>query len=216
VATAIAGGGIAFSIGTLPIGGAVGVGLTAVGIEQTVNSLINDSSPEELRKWNETTLTKLGAQPANISSFLNHPWYSPRQETIITAALKKTGVDPNLFLETANQALTDQDGRYYQHVAQLLALYSEKIAPLQSLRLVDRVVCAVDHNDQLVVPVSFDYAIWTQTVAQRVDSLVEFLRSDQSIKGSTIYTDGKLSDRLRSELHQRSIGFQTVSLLSNG
>ena len=216
VATAIAGGGIAFSIGTLPIGGAVGVGLTAVGIEQTVNSLINESSPEDLRKWNENTLSKLGALPATISSFLNHPWYSPRQETIITAALKKTGVDPNLFLETANQALTDQDGRYYQHVAQLLALYSEKIAPLKSLRLVDGVVSAVDHNDQLVVPVSFDYAIWTQTVAQRVDSLVEFLHGDQSIKGSTIYTDGKLSDRLQSELHQRSISFQTGSLLSSG
>jgi hypothetical protein len=216
VATAMAGGGIAFSIGTLPIGGAIGVGLTAVGIEQTVNSLINDSSPEELRKWNETTLTKLGAQPVNISSFLNHPWYSPRQETIITAALKKAGVDPNLFLETANQALTDQDGRYYQQVAQLLALYSEKVAALQSLRLVDGVICGVDQNGKLVVPVSFDYAIWTETVAQRVDSLVGLLHTDQAIKGATIYTDGKLSDRLKSELTQRSIGFDTVSLFASG
>jgi hypothetical protein len=216
VATAMAGGGIAFSIGTLPIGGAVGVGLTAVGIEQTVNSLINDSSPEELRKWSETTLSKLGARPANISSFLSHPWYSPRQETIITAVLKKAGVDPNLFLETANQALTDQDGRYYQQVAQLLALYSEKVAPLQSLRLVDGVICGVDQNGKLVVPVSFDYAIWTEIVARRVDSLVEFLHSDPAIKSATIYTDGKLSDRLKSELSQRSIGFETASLSTSG
>ena len=57
------------------------------------------------------------------------------QETIIAAALKRTQVDANLFLETASKALTDQDGRYFQRVAQSLAAYSQKVAPLQFLRL---------------------------------------------------------------------------------
>jgi hypothetical protein len=212
VASAMAGGGLAFNIGTMPIGGAVGVGLTAIGIEQTVDSLINESSPDDLRKWNEQNLTKLGAKPEVISQFLSHPWYSPRQETIITAALKKAGVDSNLFLETANKALTEEDGRYFQAVAQLLAAYSEKVAPLQSLRLEDGVLCALDRQGVLVVPVSFDYAIWTQTVAQRADALASLVSSDQDIKSAKIWTNGKLSDRLKAELDRRSIGFQSLSV----
>src|SRR6516165_6380484 len=212
VASAMAGGGLAFNIGTMPIGGAIGLGLTAIGLERTVDSLINESSPDDLRKWNEQSLTKLGAKPEVISQFLSHPWYSPRQETIITAALKKAGVDSNLFLETANKALTEEDGRYFQAVAQLLAAYSEKVAPLQSLRLEDGVLCALDRQGVLVVPVSFDYAIWTQTVAQRADALASLVSSDQNIKSAKIWTNGKPSDRLKAELDRRSIGFQSLSI----
>ena len=82
---------------------------STIGIEQTVDKLINESSPDDLRKWNEQTLSELGANRDLIAQFLAHPWDSPRQETIITAALRKTQVDPNLFLETANKALTDQN-----------------------------------------------------------------------------------------------------------
>jgi hypothetical protein len=206
------GGGLALNIGTMPIGGAVGIGLTAIGIEQTVDSLINESSPDDLRKWNEENLARLGAKPDDSAQFLNHPWYSPRQETIITAALEKAGVDPTLFLETANKALTEEDGRYFQHIAQLLAAYAVKVAPLQSLRLADGVLCALDRNGVLVVPVSFDYAIWTQTVAQRVDALVSLIGSDQNIKSAKIWTDGKLSDRVKAELEQRSIGYESLSV----
>jgi hypothetical protein len=213
VASAMAGGGLALNIGTMPIGGAVGIGLTAIGIKQTVDSLINESSPDDLRKWNEQNLAKLGARPDLITQFLSHPWYSPRQETVITLALGKAQVDPNLFLETANKALTDQDGRYFQRVAQLLAAYSEKVAPLQSLRLEDGVLCALDRNGVLVVPVAFDYAIWTSTVAQRADALVSLIRSDQNIKSARIWTDGKMSDRLKAELTQRSIDFQSLFLI---
>jgi hypothetical protein len=208
----MAGGGLALNIGTMPIGGAVGFGLTAIGIEQTVNSLINESSPDDLRKWNEQNLTKLGAKPELITQFLNHPWYSPRQETIVTAALKKANADPNLFLETANKALTEEDGRYFEHVAQLLAAYTEKVAPLQSLRLEDGVLCAPDRNGVLVVPVSFDYAIWTQTIAQRADALASLVHSDQNIKSAQIWTNGRVSDRLKAELNRRSIGFQSLSV----
>jgi hypothetical protein len=200
----------------MPIGGAVGFGLTAIGIEKTVDSLINESSPDDLRKWNEENLTKLGAKPDVITQFLSHPWYSPRQETIITAALKRAGVDPNLFLETANKALTEEDGRYFQHVAQLLAAYSEKVAPLQSLRLEDGILCALDRSGVLVVPVPFDYAIWTQTVAQRADTLASLVRSNENIKSAKIWTNGRLSDRLKTELDRRSIGFQSLSAQANG
>jgi hypothetical protein len=212
VASASAGGGLAFDIGTLPIGGAVGIGLTIIGIQQTVDSLINNSSPDSLRRWNEDTLAKLGANPDLAAQFLNHPWYTLRQATIITASLDKMATNPDLFLKSANEALTDQDGRYFEQVAQLLAAYSQKVAPLQSFRLQDGMLCAVDSNGNLVVPVSLDYAIWTASVAQRVDDLAHVPIDDPAIKSVQIYTDGNASDRVKAELSKRAIGYQRISL----
>jgi hypothetical protein len=213
VASATAGGGLAFDIGTLPIGGAAGIGLTVIGIEQTVNSLINDSSPDSLRNWNEQTLLKLGANRDLTVQFLNHPWYSLREATIITASLNKAECNPDLFLESANKALTEQDARYYEQVAQLLAAYSQKAQPLQSLRLQDGLLCATDRNGVLVVPVSLDYAIWTERVAQRVGELAGTPKIDPSIKSVVIWTDGKASERVRAELSKRAIDYQSFSLI---
>jgi hypothetical protein len=216
VASAMAGGGLALNVGTMPIGGPVGMSLTVVGVDQTVQSLINNSSADDLRKWNEQKLSALGADRDLTRQFLNHPWYSPRQETIITAALENVQVNPDLFLETANRALTDQDASYFQHVAQLLSLCSRRAAPIKSFRVEEELLCAVDSNGVLLVPVSFDYGIWTETVAQRVDALAGLVGSDQGIKGIEIWTDGQISERAKEELGKRSIGYECVSLLKMG
>jgi hypothetical protein len=213
VASAIAGGGVAFDIGTLPIGRAAGIGLTAIGIQQTVDGLINDSSQDSLRKWNEQKLSQLGANRDVITEFVNHPWYTLRQQTIITTALSKTEIDPTIFLEAANKALTDEDGRYFENVAELLAAYVQKATPLQSFRLQDGLIYAVDRNGVLVVPVSLDYAIWTATVAQRVDSLAGLIGRDPDIKSVQIWTDGQASERIKAELIKRAIGYKSISLI---
>ena len=216
VSSAMAGGGLALNIGTMPIGGPVGMGLTVVGVDQTVQSLINNSSPDDLRKWNEQKLSALGASSDLTRQFLNHPWYSPRQETVITAALEKVQVNPDLFLKTANGALTDQDATYFQHVAQLLALCSGRAAPLKSFRVEDGLLCAVDSNGVLLVPVSFDYGIWTEAVSQRVAALTGLVESGQGIIGIEIWTNGIISERAKGELGKRSISYQCVSLLKTG
>jgi hypothetical protein len=213
VASAMAGGGVAFDIGTLPIGEAVGIGLTVIGIQQTVDSLINDSSPISLRNWNEENLIKLGANDDLVFQFNNHPWYTLRQVTVITASLVSTKINPDLFLESATKALTPADGRYFEQVAELLAAYSQKIAPLQGLRLQDGLLCAVDKNGVLVVPVSLDYVIWIAKVAQRVDDLARLPVDEPTIKGVQVCTDGKASERVIAELSKRAIGYQSISLL---
>jgi hypothetical protein len=210
LASAVAGGGLAFDIGTLPIGGAVGIGLTVIGIQQTVDSLINDSSPNSLRNWNEQNLIKLGANRDLVFQFINHPWYTLRQITVITASLATSKVNPDLFLESANKALTPADGNYFEQVAELLAGYSQKTA-LQSLRLQDGLLCAVDTNGALVVPVSLDYVIWTAKVAQRVDGLAQVPVDDPTIKSIKVSIDGKASERVKSELSKRGIGYQSLA-----
>jgi hypothetical protein len=119
-------------------------------------------------------------------------------------------LNPDLFLESANKALTPADGRYFEQVAELLAVYSQKMAPLQFLRLQDGLLCAIDNNGVLVVPVSLDYAIWTAKVAQRVDDLAHLPVEEPTMKGVQFCTDGKASERVKSELSKRGIGYQSL------
>ena len=95
----------------------------------------------------------------------------------------------------------------------MLAAYSQKIAPLQGLRLQDGLLCAVDKNGVLVVPVSLDYVIWIAKVAQRVDDLAHLPVDEPTIKGVQVCTDGKASERVIAELSKRAIGYQSISLL---
>ena len=71
----------------------------------------------------------------------------------------------------------------------------------------------MDSNGNLVVPVSLDYAIWTATVARRVDDLAHVPVDDPTIKSIQIYTDGNASERVKAELSKRAIGYQSISLL---
>jgi hypothetical protein len=119
-------------------------------------------------------------------------------------------VDPDLFLESANKALTPADGRYFEQIAELLAVYSQKTAPLQSLRVQDGLLCAIDTNGVLIVPVSLDYAIRTAKVAQRVDDLARLPVDEATLKGVQVCTDGKASERVKSELSKRGIGYQSL------
>ena len=77
-------------------------------------------------------------------------------------------------------------------------------------------LCPVDSNGDLVVPVALDYAIWTATVAQRLEDLAHVSVDDPTIKGVQICTDGKASDRVKAELGKRAIGYQSIPLIKTG
>ena len=128
-----------------------------------------NSTPDDLRIINRKKLFALGVTRENADEFLMHPWYSPWHETIITDALATIGRDPTQFLERACRALTEQDANYFQRLAQVLARYHKTKTPLKSIRLESGRVCAMDSSGKLVIPLSCDYAIWSENAAGRVE-----------------------------------------------
>jgi hypothetical protein len=138
-----------------------------------------------------------------------HPWYSPWHETIITDALATIGVDPTQFLEKACRALTEQDANYFQSIAQVLARYHKTKTPLRSLGLESGRVCALDSKGILVIPLSCDYAIWSEPAAGRVEAFSQLGQSRSEIKGLALWVDGKVSERAAQELKNRNIDLAT-------
>jgi hypothetical protein len=208
-ARAMAGGGLILNIATGAVGGVAGDVITILNVNQNLQATLLNSTPDDLRIINRKKLFALGVTRENADEFLMHPWYSPWHETIVTDALATIGVDPTRFLEAACRALTEQDANYFQSLAQILARYHKAKAPLTSIRLVDGRVCAPDSNGILVVPLSCDYAIWSENAAGRVEAFTQLPESKSEIKGLALWVDGKVSERAEKELKNRKIDLAT-------
>jgi len=125
-------------------------------------------------------------------------------------ALATIGRDPSQFLERACRALTEQDANYFQSLAQILARYHKTKTPLRSIRLENDRICAMDSNGTLVVPLSCDYAIWTEHAAARVEAFGQLPRSRGSeIQGLALWVDGRVSERAAQEIRNRTIDLAT-------
>jgi len=204
-ARAMAGGGLVVNAALMPLG-AVN---TVLNMNQTLQQTLVNSTPDDLRIMNRKKLFALGVTRENADEFLMHPWYSPWHEAIITDALASIGVDPTQFLAKACQALTEQDANYFQSLAQILARYHKTKTPLRSIGLENDRVCAMDSNGTLVIPLSCDYAIWSEPAAARVELFSQLPQSRSEIKGLALWVDGKVSERAAQELKNRKIDLAT-------
>lgn len=204
-ARAMAGGGLVVNAALMPLG-AVN---TVLNMNQTLQQTLVNSTPDDLRIMNRKKLFALGVTRENADEFLMHPWYSPWHETIITDALATIGVDPTRFLAMATRALTEQDANYFQSLAQILARYHKTKTPLRSIGLESDRVTAMDSNGTLVIPLSCDYAIWSEFAAARVELFSQLPQSRSEIKGLALWVDGKVSERAAQELKNRKIELAT-------
>ncbi len=73
----------------LPVAGLASVALTASGVNAAADQVVNDSSRGELFSLNKEALLKLGFEESLVRSFLNLPYYSPREATYVRFYLEK-------------------------------------------------------------------------------------------------------------------------------
>jgi hypothetical protein len=209
VARAMAGGGLLIDAASAAVGGGAGAVVSAVGLNKTLQDTLVNSTPEDLRIINRKKLFAMGLDREAADEFLMHPHISPWHESIITDALARIGANPTAFLAAAKQALTPEDARYYQRLAQVLAKYHEEKAPIRDLVVRDGLVCALDRDGTLVVPLSCDQAIWTARASQRADYFSQLGSQTPQIKSLAVWVDGRVSDRFKEELTKRKVSVTT-------
>jgi hypothetical protein len=208
-ARAMALGGLVVSAATAAVGGPAGDVLTGLNVNQTLQQTLVNSTPDDLRIINRKKLFALNVIRENADAILMHPWYSPWTQTVMIDALSSIGVDPTAFLSDACGALTEEDAIFFERLAQVLARYHSTKAKLRSIRVESHAVCALDANGTLIIPLSCDYAIWSEHAAGRVAEFVALTQGQEDIKGLAIWVDGKVSDRGAQELKSRKIDLAT-------
>ena len=220
VAWAAYAGGMGSRLLTIPVTGPLGFALMGTTFSATMNDLVRDSTPEDLRHLNRQLLLNMGAKEPLIEQFLNHPWYSPRHETVLVHALvEMTEVGHRgRFLEMAILAQSEEDALFFQQLAEMMANYHHSVITIDELLLLDQefiVGFTTDHS--LVAMLPYPRLLWTKPVAHAAAIILSVWQSmSHKVQRAELWHTGYLTTRARQELEDRGfmIHDQTLERLT--
>jgi hypothetical protein len=119
-------GGIIPNIGTIPVSGVAGYALTASGTPENMHLVNLDTAPEDLRIDNARRLKKMDVRKSLRDEMIDHPWFSPRHQTILVDSLDEldnASGRPD-FVKVAVGANSESEAFRYQRLAELLRAYA--------------------------------------------------------------------------------------------
>lgn len=185
--------------------------LAATAAEGRLEELLAHTSPLDLARLNRIELMVMGVPEPVREAFLDHPWYSPRHETLLVAAL--VGLDPapgrRAFVEAALGAASERDAFDWQRTAALLRAYHGAAAPVERVVILEG-GRAAGHSAEgtLVVPLAADHVFWTGLAEAIADAAEQELRDAPEVATADLVVSGTLSPRARAGFESR--GFSVI------
>ena len=173
-------------------------------VDAEVRRALKDNTPGELRGMNDQILATL-AIPAEVRQrFLDHPAFTPRHRTFITAYLKQMGTveSGESLLLAALSAENEIQALFFEQLARMLAIYNEQVEALAKLSLAGLTVTAHTRTGTLVVAQPVDIVYWSEyfdLLTHSIDGLPEASASP----GRELIVTGMFTDRARRELQGR-------------
>jgi hypothetical protein len=204
-ARAMAGGALLVNAAGMAVDGGAGAALSIIGINQTLQRTLVESTPDELQKVNRENLISLGVAPATVDRFLLNPWFSPWQATVLTRHLNEIGIDPSFLIQQAGESASEQDALYFIQVTRLYHKRHTEFRPLTAFQLEQELLCALDTNGTLIVAISADHLAWTALVLQRTEAFTALISPAGPVRALTLINDGSISARASEQLATRNI-----------
>jgi len=180
-----------------------GAGL-ALNLNRNAQAEVVENDPKQLDIINRKKLMNIGLSQKTADLLIKHKWYSPMHRTAITEALIALGPEhgQDVFLQVAARASSEVDANYFQQVAQLIEKYNQTVSPVQTIMRSGRTVSFYDAKGEWVLPVPFDYCLWTESVHERAQALLAKRTNHEPL---ILYTTGGLSDQARAACAQDQI-----------
>jgi len=207
IAWATFAGGATFSVATLPVGGAAGVGLTATGLSSSMNNLLVEKSPEDLKAYNRKSLIAMGASGSEADRLLGNPAYTPTQQTAFVLNMKSLDGVANrkAFIRLAGMNTSaDADAIFCVQTAAMLGKLHQEIH-LARIETIGDFPIAAAKDGATVVALQWDYAAWTSGAADFSQAAQKFAGEAPRNKKVVVALSGQTSERLRHELETRGI-----------
>ena len=199
-------GGAAFTLATLPVGGAAGTALTVTEVSGDFNDVLKEKSPTDLRIMNRRALLDMGATEKEAAKFLDNNAFSPSAQTAFVLNLKSMkGVgNRRAFIRLAGETSSSEtDAIFCVQTAALMSKLNEDEIPLARIELLGEFPISVAKDGTTVVALQWDYAAWTSGAAHVSDEVEKFAAKTPKNKKVVVALSGQVSARLRQELEER-------------
>jgi hypothetical protein len=180
--------------------------IPGVDIIGDVSHAVWSKDPYELQDLNRARLVETGADEELIEQYLESPWMSPSQQTLLTAAIAEmTDVQGRGgILQQALISRTEAEAGFFIKSVALLAWYHLNQEPFESVLTNTVIPAGITTDDKVVLTLAVDHVYWTDDVAEAADNLAR-LRPDRTKHPHEIWMLGTASPRSREELS--ALGF---------
>ena len=192
-------GGLSLAPLTASVGGAAGVALSGLQNSQTLNSLVKSQSPEALRDINRERMEGMGIEEELTETFLQHPWLSPRHETVIVAALMNMGdvANRDAFFQEAVISRSEQQSIFIMRLAEATLGFHQNVAVVKRFERSNRQVLLYTADNRVISILPADHLVWGLGASLIADQVGE------SGQDREFWLTGTISSRARSEFSQR-------------
>lgn len=171
-----------------------------------VNEAVWSKDPYELQDLNRARLEDTGANDELIEQYLESPWMSPSQQTLLTAAIAelKDVQGRGGILRQALISRTEAEAGFFIKSVALLAWYHLNQEPFESVLTNTVIPAGITADGKVVLTLAVDHVYWTDSVAGASDNLAR-LRPDRTERPHEIWMLGTTSARCKEEL--TALGF---------
>ena len=178
VAWASVAASLSFSAAMMPLGVA-GMVVSYSRLGQQINEIVKDEPPSRLRQRNEKGLLEMGISKDATKRFLDHPNFTPRQDTVIVtslSALKRTKGREDFvrFILAAND---EESANFVMNIAETMKGYHETVSPIQEIKVTSGLVFAKAQNGSVLIPFPVDHFFWTEQADEFVRNSVRTQKS---------------------------------------
>ena len=201
-------GGMTVQLATMPVGGPA---LTVVDVSSTLNDVLKEKSPTDLKMMNRKTLRGMGAGEKDTERFLNNNAFSPSQQTAFVLNLKSLDGVANrgAFVRTAGETSSnEQDAIFCVQTAALMGQIHKSEKPLARITMIGDFPIGIAKDGTIVVALQWDYAAWTSGAAQFTNDVQKLAAQSGQTKKIVVALSGQVSPRLREELEKRGMTVQ--------
>jgi len=206
-------GGMSVQLATMPMGGPA---LTVVDVTSSLNDVLKEKSPTDLKMMNRKTLRAIGAVEKDTERFLNNSAFSPSQQTAFVLNLKSLNGVANrgAFVRSAGETSSDESDAIFcvQTVALMSKLHKDK--PIARLATIGDFPICIAKDGTVIVAFQWDYAAWTSGAAGFTNDVQKLAGQSGKNQNVLVALSGQVSPRLRQELETR--GFTVHDRLAQG
>jgi len=173
---------------------------------RAVNVVRREVFPPTARRM----LRKMDVPKPTIKAFRSHPHFSGRMREHIAYALRAMEETENreAFIVWANSMDSKVEARQAVRLAQVMAIHHATKEEVE-LILSDGTILMFETSDEAVVPLLYDYLIWSPTAADRL-ARAEALKAEHAPDSAmAVWMMGDVSPRLREVLDDQDIAVRT-------
>ncbi len=188
----------------MAVPGGAGVAVSVSGGSKLMENIMRDKAPADLRKMNRAKLAAMGVNKDVADIFIANGVYTPREQTLLVAAIDgmKNTSGREEFIKFATLTDNPDIAFFRQRQALMYAAYNSKVKPLDSFVAFGEISAGKTKDGNIVFNVPLDHLLWTKGMAAVISIVNQRVTLMEDLNEKHLWVSGTMSKQSRDALQK--------------